>query len=234
VRIEILKTGQPTADIESAFGSYPGMIRAALGPAYRYHEVDVLNGDLPGAASEPTAYVITGSASSAYHDDAWIGRLRDWLRDLDPAAPLVGICFGHQIMAHAYGGVVRKASKGWAMGLHEYDVVSQQAWMDDTNSFVIPVSHYDQVVRPPSAARVIAASDFCPYAALSYRDRRAVSFQGHPEFSLDFTATLIDRRLRRGVIDAAQAQQAKSSMQRPDDRGRVLNWIRSFLNSVEE
>lgn len=229
MRIEILKTGQPGTDVESVIGSYPEMIRIALGAGYVYREIDVVNGDLPESASDSSAYIITGSASSTYDSDPWIERFRGWLRQLDPAAPLIGICFGHQVMAHAYGGVVERASQGWGMGLHEYKVSSHERWMDDAKSFAIPASHYDQVVRLPSAARVIATSDFCPYAALSYSDRRAVSFQGHPEFSLDYVSMLIDRRLKNGAIGVAQAEQARVSMRRSDDRARVIGWIRRFL-----
>jgi GMP synthase-like glutamine amidotransferase len=115
------------------------------------------------------------------------------------------------------------------MGLQEYQVNFTEPWMDDARSFVIPASHYDQVVKAPPASRVIAASDFCRYAALSYTDRRAVSFQGHPEFSLEYVAMLIDRRLQKGVIDAAQAERYRASLDRSDDRARVIGWIRRFL-----
>lgn len=230
MRIEILKTGEPDPDIEPIVGSYPQMIRTALGDGYAYHEVDVLRGELPLSTAERAAYIITGSAWSAYSDDSWVVRLREWLQALDPATPLVGFCFGHQIMAQAYGAVVEKARQGWAMGLHEYEVRVHESWMDGATSFLLPVSHRDQVVSVPTAARVIASSDFCPFAALSYIDRRAVSFQGHPEFSLEYTAMLIDRRLQKGLIGTTYAERAKASMRRSDDRARVIGWIRRFLD----
>jgi len=227
--IGILQTGQPPPEMESRVGSYPAMIHGALGPQYSYRQFDVTSGELPDRESAADAYVITGSASSVYDAQSWISGLREWLGRADPAAPLVGICFGHQIMAEAYGGKVR-AAQGMAVGLQQYEVSGRETWMDDARSFVIPAFNRDQVISAPAAAQVTATSDTCPIAALSYMQRRAVSFQGHPEFTLEFTGLAVDRMEQRGLIDAAHAERARASLRRPHDCARVLAWIRSFLS----
>lgn len=230
MRIGILKAGKLSIDLERQFGSYSQMIRDALGANYLYREFDVHVGELPEPSSACDGYVITGSSSSAYDPDPWIACLTDWLRSLDPAKPLVGICFGHQVMAKAYGGQVMKAAQGAAVGLHRYQVIARSDWMDDTNEIVIPVVHYDQIVEPPTEARAIARSDFCPYAALAYTDRRAVSFQGHPEFSRELAALAIERWLHKGVISPNQAEAARSSLCLPENRSSIMDWIRRFLD----
>lgn len=229
MRIGIIETGYPPRDLGTAVPSYPEMIRSVLGPAYEYCEFDVARGDFPDYASAIDAYLITGSASGVHDGDQWIDRLRDWLVRVDSDTPLVGICFGHQVMAEAYGGLVDGSKQGWAIGLHEYKVRAREAWMDDVSSFVLPTFHRDQVIRAPPASRNIAAGDLCPYAALSYIDRRAVSFQGHPEFALDFSKMLVERCRRNGTIDITQADLARASMHRPVDSTRVIGWIRRFL-----
>lgn len=229
MRLGILKAGQPPADIESLVGSYSQMIRTALGPAYTYQEFDAAAGHLPSRDRGADAYVITGSASSVYDSDPWIADLREWLTAVDPGIPLVGICFGHQIMAAAYGGQVERAEQGMAVGLHQYRISLRESWMDEAQQVVLPVCHYDQVTRLPESARQVATSDFCPNAILAYTDRRAVSVQAHPEFSLELTAMAIDRSQQRGTIRIDQATLARESLGLPDDRLRVMDWLRRFL-----
>jgi GMP synthase-like glutamine amidotransferase len=232
MRVGILRAGGPPADMESKLGSYPQMIRNALGKDFLYREYDLERGGFPAAASEADAYVISGSASSVYDTTPWIGRLGEWLRRLDAGTPVVGICFGHQIMAQAFGGAVARASTGLAVGLHEYDVTAREPWMDDVDRFVLPVSHYDQVTQPPEAARLIAANAFCPYAVLSYTDRRAISFQAHPEFPIEFVEMAIPRWQRRGLLGEAEVRRAIASLRLPDHRAEVTEWIRRYLRGA--
>jgi GMP synthase-like glutamine amidotransferase len=229
MQIGILEAGKLPPSLESRFGSYPEMIRTGMGPIYCYRTFEVWQGDIPGTNPGADAYIITGSTASAYEADAWIGRLMDWLRKLDPSVPLIGICFGHQIMAQAYGGRVKKASQGPAVGLQAYRVSAHTPWMDGVERFAIPVLHYDQIAERPAGARTIATNDLCPHAALAYDDRCAISFQGHPEFSLELTEVAIDRWLRKGLIGEAQAIRASESLRAPDDRSRVMGWMGRFL-----
>jgi GMP synthase-like glutamine amidotransferase len=226
LRIAILKTGGPPAELAAA--SYPAMIRSALGDGFIYTEFDVTTGAPPPAEDFP-AYVITGSPCGVHDRQEWIGRLRDWLQALPATQSLIGICFGHQLMAEAYGGRVERAQQGWSLGLNRYRVVHREAWMEERSDFVIPAANRDQVVLPPPSARAIAADDRCAFAALTYSNRRAISFQGHPEFARGFIAMGIDLQQRRGTIDAAQADRARASLRQPDDCARVVRWIRRFL-----
>jgi GMP synthase-like glutamine amidotransferase len=234
MRIGILTAGHPPTDIPVVVPTYSAMICAALGPGHTYREFDVTRGNLPGPKSAVEAYVITGSEAAVYDREPWIGQLRGWLREVDATIPLVGICFGHQIMAETYGGVVEKSNHGWLGGFQEYTVRSHEGWMGDVrSSFILPVAYQDQVVRAPCRSRVLASNDLCPYAALSYTHRRALSFQAHPEFALDYARVLIDRRQQHGAIKGAEADRARESLRQPNDCALVIGWIRQFLNGAE-
>ena len=227
----ILETGAPPADLKNRFGSYGDMFRQLLGPDYRYSYYDVRQGQLPEQVGRHDAYLITGSASGVYDGDRWIESLKQFIQQSSGRTPVVGICFGHQIMAEAYGGRVTKSPKGWGAGLHSYEIKRRAAWMnsDREPGLSIPVSHQDQIIDLPSDATVLAASEFTPYAVLEYPQRRAISFQGHPEFSPEYATALID--LRRGTrYQQDFADAAAASLKQPNDAQRVAGWVRNFLN----
>lgn len=142
---------------------------------------------------------------------------------------MAGICFGHQVMASAFGGEVIQSPKGWGIGLHTYDVFERRPWMDEATAIRAPVSHQDQVVRRPDGSRVLAGSDFTPNGALEYTDFPAISFQCHPEFEPAFARALIERRRHR--LDPALAEAALSSLEQPNDNVRLAGWIASFLRT---
>ena len=227
----VLETGVPPADLKDRFGSYGDMFRQLLGPGYRYSYYDVRTDQLPEPIGRHDAYLITGSASGVYDGDPWIEALKTFVQQLSGRTPLVGICFGHQIMAEAYGGRVTKSPKGWGAGLHSYEIKRHADWMnaDRAPTLSIPVSHQDQIIDLPQDATVVAASEFTPYAVLEYPERRAISLQGHPEFSPEYASALID--LRRGTrYQPDFADAALASLQRPNDAQRVAGWIRNFLD----
>ncbi len=227
--IGILKTGNPPPDIASQWPTYPDMVRSMLGDGYLFQEFDIEAGELPPPATAVDGFVITGSPAGVYDDLPWIAPFRAWLTGVDPQTPVVGICFGHQIMAEAFGGKVVKSHKGWGGGLHRYEVSSVEPWMDSAEPFAIAVAHQDQVVELPPNATVIASNDFCPIAGIAYRDRAAITFQCHPEFPIPFAEALVERRRRLGTVTPEQADAARETLARPADRDRVARWIRAFL-----
>jgi GMP synthase-like glutamine amidotransferase len=163
-----------------------------------------------------------------YDDLPWIGPLKTFLCAAKGRAKLVGICFGHQVMAEAFGGHVEKV--GWGIGLHTYPIVGREPWMDDVPAVSVPASHQDQVVMPPPGAEVIASSVFTPYAGLAWRDDGAVSFQFHPEFTPEFAKAEIEA-LRPVLPDP---DGAIASLDGPNDNARVGGWIRGFLLGAAE
>ena len=226
MKIGILETGRPPGSLAEQFGDYPAMFARMLGPGFEIETFDVQSGQLPPDVAEYGAFLITGSPAGVYEPLPWIPILEQFIRSAMPAK-MVGICFGHQVMAEALGGHVEKSDKGWGAGLHRYSVAAREAWMDGADTVSIPASHQDQVVVQPPNTDVTLMSDFTAFAGLAWKDRPAISFQFHPEFSPQFAKALIEKRY--DVVPNPDA--AIASLDGPNDNARVAGWIRRFLQA---
>lgn len=223
--LAVLRTGEPPPSLLPRFGHYDGMFGRLLGSGVIARSYDVQAGELPARPDAHRAYLITGSPAGVYDPLPWIEPLKLFLRSAKGQAKLVGICFGHQVMAEAFGGRVEKSERGWGIGLQTYEVLERAPWMDEADRITVPVSHQDQIVVQPPATDILAASAFTPFGMLSWRDQPAISMQFHPEFERDYAEALIEsRRERLPDPDAAIA-----SLAGPDDRARVGAWVLRFL-----
>jgi GMP synthase-like glutamine amidotransferase len=233
MKLGILRTGRPPKPAIERFGTYPQMFEQLLGPeAYAWRTYAVDEGELPPSPTACDAYIVTGSSAGVYDDLPWIGGAMDFLRAAKGKAALVGVCFGHQLMAQAFGGQVVKSPKGWGVGEHVYELMAAEPWMDEAPLRVrLPASHQDQVVEKPPGAEVWAASEFTPYAGLVWPGERALSLQPHPEFDPAFAVSLIEHR-RGNPYPDAQADAAIASYCGADDRIRVGGWIKRFLSQT--
>jgi len=226
MKIAILETGRPPGTLADEFGDYPTMFGQMLGPEFEIERFHVEAGELPGDPAAHHAYLITGSPAGVYEPLPWIAPLSEFIRAAGHSR-MVGICFGHQVMAEALGGHVEKSDKGWGAGLHRYSIVRHEPWMDGEAAVAIPASHQDQVVVQPPNTEVVAQSSFTPFAGLAWTDRPAISFQFHPEFSPAFAKALIEKRY--DIVPNPDA--AIASLDAPNDNARVAGWISRFLKA---
>jgi len=225
MQLAILRTGEPPGDLLNRFGQYDGMFARLLGPDVETVGYDVRNGEYPAWPTNHAAYLITGSPAGVYDPLPWIEPLIAFLRDAKGKAKLIGVCFGHQVMAEAFGGHVEKSVRGWGAGLQDYNIVVRAPWMGEADRITVPVSHQDQIVVQPPHSHILASSDFSPYGMLAYDDQPAISMQFHPEFTADYGRALIDARRDR----LPDPEGAIASYERPNDRLEVGAWIREFL-----
>ncbi len=236
--IGLLQTGEVDPELCAAHGRYPPMFErlfAAADPTIRLRVYPVLDGVLPERVDACDAWLVTGSKSGVYDPDPWIPPLKRFLAAAYAAeAPIIGVCFGHQILAEALGGRAEKSPKGWGVGLHDYAVVAPEGadMIAATGETIrLRAIHQDQVVAAPPGATLLARSDFCAFAALGYGDPTdpvAISLQPHPEFDAEFVSALV--RLRRGTtIDAALADAALASFPQRADMAKTAAWFARFL-----
>jgi GMP synthase-like glutamine amidotransferase len=233
MKLGILKTDTVRPEWVPEFGEYPDMFMALLAredPSLEFVTYDVEQGIYPADIDEVDAYLITGSKSSVYEDKPWIGKLMDFVRELDARKKkLVGICFGHQIVAHALGGRTEKSSKGWGVARHTHCFSEIPAWHDQgPAAFDILVSHQDQVVENARGAKVLASSDFCENAVVQIGDH-ILTFQGHPEFVSAYSREIME--FRREMIGEDVYQAGVASLEKEHEGQRVARWIINFLNS---
>lgn len=235
MNLTIVQAGLVPDPLKSHFEDYPAMFRAmfdSTGPGFSCSAVDGMSPEpLPDPATLE-GIVITGSPAGVYDDLPWIEPLRAFIRRAYAiGTPMLGICFGHQVMADALGGDVRKSEKGWGLGRHDYHVVGRPSFMADApDRMAIACSHQDQVIVAPPQAEVILASPFTPNAGLLYASGKALSFQPHPEFSEEFAQALTE--MRRGVIDDAVVAAAMASYDKPSDSQLMRNHIAGFFRAA--
>jgi GMP synthase-like glutamine amidotransferase len=233
MKLGILKTDAVRPEWVPEFGEYPDMFVALLGqldPALEFVVYDVEQGEFPDDIDEVDAYLITGSKSSVYDDKPWIAALMDFVRELDRRhKKIVGICFGHQLVAQALGGKTEKSSKGWGVGLHTHSFNSAPDWHDQGEmDFDVLVSHQDQVVENAVGAKVLASSEFCENAVCQVGDH-ILTFQGHPEFVPAYSREIME--FRREMIGEDVYRKGIASLAEQPEGMRVARWILNFLKA---
>ncbi|MEY2433143.1 MAG: hypothetical protein QOC92_2868 [Acidimicrobiaceae bacterium] len=228
MRIGLLECDHVDDRFRGIDGDYADMFGALLceGGSVELVPYDAVNGVLPASPSECDGWLAGGSRFSVYDNVAWIHALSDFVREIrSEGSPYIGICFGHQLLAHALGGRAEKASVGWGAG-------AIATWLNPTQSDALLLyMHQDQVVALPDGAKVLGHSDHCPIAM--QRVGPMLGVQAHPEFSVQYVDALLDARVDRIGPDATA--RAKHSLERvseaahADDAKMLGRWIVQFL-----
>ena len=199
-------------------------------PSINLKVYDVVIDEYPNNIDECDGYIITGSKLSTYDDVDWIKTLEEYIRTLDASKKkLLGVCFGHQLIAQALGGKVEKAKVGWTLGVQPYDFLSNFPWVRNHNESVRLIhSHQDQVTVLPAKAELIAKNDMVPVAMFRVDDH-IMSMQGHPEFSEEYAHDVAN--LRKEILgEKVFSKASRSLMKKDSDRLEVTQWWVDFFS----
>lgn len=233
MRIGILQCGKSPAQLKADLGDYPDMfVRLLAGRGFEFVVWDVEEMNFPDNVHDADGWLLTGSRHGAYEPHAFIPPLEDFIRQAyADQVPMVGICFGHQIIAQALGGKVVKYDGGWSVGTQDYDF--------DGEKLRLNAWHQDQVIELPEDAKVIGRNEFCENAALVYNDR-ALTIQPHPEFDDSFVQGLMDTRAKGVVPDelltlaAERMGEAKASASMADRIEAFFKQPRVQMNTAKQ
>ena len=234
MKIGILVTGLIREELADRNDPYPVMFERLLGLAGReldFAPYSVLRGQMPESIDDCDGWLITGSRYGVYEKLDWMLELEDFIRELAAAErPLIGICFGHQIIAEALGGKVVKSELGWKVGVQRYDLEKCYDWMDEPPpSVAMHAYHQDQVVDSPPSAEVFLSSAGCPLAGLSYGDT-IISVQAHPEIEESYERDLLEMFGGSAIpLEVAQQGIATLDAGMPVDTQLIANWFVEFL-----
>jgi GMP synthase-like glutamine amidotransferase len=241
MHIGILKTDAVRPEWVSEFGEYPDMFERlvlAADPSATFSVWDVEEGVYPSDSDVDTVdgFIITGSKSSAYADKEWIRNLERLVQELHAKRKkMVGICFGHQVIARALGGTVAKSDKGWGVGVNVYNVSELPVQGDDeirgggSGFLKLVASHQDQVTVLPPGARTVVSNDHCENAGFVIGEH-VLTLQGHPEFSAEYSEAIM--AFRHDMIGAERVSQGRASLVTHQHEGpRVARWMVDFFSA---
>lgn len=163
-------------------------------------------------------YILTGSHNGVYEELQWIRDLEAWIRRADALKiSLLGICFGHQVVASALSGKVTVNPKGWEMGAHSFALnEAGQALFKGKKALSLQYSHQDIVATLPPCMTPLGGNAITAYQAMC-KDSRILTIQGHPEFCKETMQGILKRKILAGIVSEAEYQEAIRSLDDPVD-----------------
>ena len=230
MKIGILACDKVADIFSSEHGQYPDMFIDLLGradPTLTFATYDVIDDEFPPNIDACDAYLITGSHHGVNDELPWIAKLEAFIHALHiKNKKLIGICFGHQLIAKALGGQVGKSAHCWTVGIVTNKTTQKNTWMGPANqAFNLIASHQDQIITPPPETEILASNATCPFYMIKIKN--SISLQGHPEFSKAYSEALMT--LRQDSLGDACYKQGLKSLELNKDDALVARWIINFL-----
>lgn len=222
MKIGILQPGHAPDEVRADLGDYSEMYERLLeGHGFTFGHWYVVDGDFPDGPEDADAWLIGGSRHGVYEDHDWLPPLEDLVRAIVAAKkPLIGICFGHQVIAKALGGKVEKFRGGWAVGRTVYDFGDEK--------LALNAWHQDQVIELPEGAQLIASNPFCRNAAMVVGDT-VLSMQPHPEYATEMLEALFTYRAEVAGVPPEMIDDARSRFKEPVDNDAMAGRMAAFF-----
>ncbi|AOW05795.1 class I glutamine amidotransferase-like protein [Yarrowia lipolytica] len=240
MRLAILETDTPVPAAFSQYGSYGDIFRALLERGgvpsdveMSYYDV-VKDQDYP-PITDVDAILITGSKFDAHSDLPWILKLTEFTKmALDHKKKIIGICFGHQILARALGVNGERNPKGWEVASTEIQLtevgkkVFHKLSKEHDGTLRIMQMHQDIVPRVPEGAELLGSSPVCKVQGL-YKKESYISLQGHPEFVPGIVDKILDVREQAGVFTDEQMKEYRKLAEKRQDGDAIARVLVDFL-----
>lgn len=205
-------------------GDYRDMFSALL-PEFEFRYYDVCSGQFPESLDECDGYMCTGSRNSVYENIDWIKQLKQLVKQLyENQKPYVGVCFGHQMLGEALGGKVMKSPSGWNVGVHRFEMLTEEDWMVPFQEEInLLMMCQDQVVEMPENSKVLAKTIHCPVGMFKVGETM-LGIQAHPEFPKKYEEALLKERVE--IIGVEKVNSAMESLKIPTDVKLLAGWIK--------
>ncbi|ORY00107.1 class I glutamine amidotransferase-like protein [Basidiobolus meristosporus CBS 931.73] len=249
LKIALLVADTPSQPVVEKFGDYtqifPAMLKKAVAHSKRNIDFsiecfDVTQMQYPREHEAFHGVIITGSASSAASNEPWIFHFNEYIKQLIedvPECKVVGVCFGHQLIARALGGTVAKNKKGWEIGHTEVKLNNAGKKLLKTNKDTLQLQqmHEDVVSYSPPGLEVLCSSDLCEVQAM-LKPNHILTVQAHPEFTPGIVEEITRSREQQGKFTPEMASSVYSKLTLPDDSIWFATKIVEFFmgNFVED
>lgn len=226
MKIGLLTCALPPEPVLNTHGPFLTMFQHLLGgQGFTFENWNVEDLEFPASPDQADAWLITGARHGAYEDHAFIPPLEDFIRAAFAVqAPMIGICFGHQLIAQALGARVEKFAGGWAVGRKAYD-------LDGLGPVHLNAWHQDQVLDLPKGAQVIASNEFTKFAGLRYGDH-CLTLQPHPEITPQIIKTYADWQMDRGTFSPDFLQNVIAQTALPSNEADLGQMLGAFLKAA--
>lgn len=215
------------------WGSYATMFERLLRNAGFQGDVEAFSArhaQYPGSFDAYDVVLLTGSRADAFSKEPWVVDLCSRVSALlKQKKRLIGVCFGHQLIAHCLGAKVDRATHGWCLGRHTYTWHEPQYFEEYTEQVSLLASHQDQVLELPAGARLLASNSHCPIAAYAM-DQQVLCLQPHPEFDPEYSAFLLEKR--RAQYGEVVYNEALSGLHAGHDGARMAHLMLRFMEQA--
>ncbi|KAF7563638.1 hypothetical protein G7046_g440 [Stylonectria norvegica] len=234
--LAILETDTAPESIAGKHGSYGDIIETSLrkGLAQAGNPIsdlkvtkwDVIIAQVYPALDSIDAVFVTAGQHDADKDDPWVPKLLEFVQGAYAAKkPILGLCYGHQIISRALGGKVSRNPGGWEVTVKQVNLTPQGSNLFGKKSISLHQMHRDAVVQIPSGLEVIGSTSQCEIQIL-YRKGRVLTAQGHPEFNSFMCLEMLEERRAAKILDGEILEDATSKVDLEHDG--VIFWKKAW------